>query len=68
MSKKNYDLMLFLICLWGIVSIAGIWAKAQNSQSYKNDRFDECLQAVNEAIPDPNEIQERSDFLRNCYE
>lgn len=31
-------------------------------------KFEECLQAVNEAIPDPNEIQERSDFLRNCYE
>jgi hypothetical protein len=68
MSKNRFNLIVFLICLWGVITIINIFLKAQDSQSYRNDRFDKCLDAVNQAVPDPNDLQGRSDFLRNCYE
>lgn len=31
-------------------------------------RIDTCITAVNQAIPDPNDTEERSEFLQNCYD
>jgi len=32
------------------------------------EQNDKCLQAMQEAIPDPNETEERSLLLKECYE
>ena len=31
-------------------------------------KLDNCIKYANVAIPDPNATQERSEFLKNCYE
>ena len=33
-----------------------------------DERFDECISLAQKYIPDPNETEERSKFIRECYE
>jgi len=33
-----------------------------------NKRFDNCITLAQEYIPDPNETEERSNFIKECYE
>jgi hypothetical protein len=34
----------------------------------KQHRWDNCVDSVNQAIPDPNATEERAEFLKTCYE
>lgn len=35
---------------------------------FQDQKFDECIGLANKYIPDPNDTEERSKFIKECYE
>lgn len=33
-----------------------------------DEKFEECINLVRVVVPDPNDTEERSKFIRECYE
>ena len=56
---------IFYTCL----VIAGIVILTSSTRGHKivDPRWDNCVEEMNQAIPDPND-DGRASFLKNCYE
>lgn len=60
----NY-VKLFLIAL--AIALVFFIGYVFDSQPVADAKYDACVEAMNEAIPDPND-EGRPNFLKNCYE
>lgn len=57
---------VFLAGVWVIVILMlGIFGARSQTEELHSQRYDSCIKAMQQAIPDPND-DSRASFLENC--
>lgn len=66
--NSDDKVVLKIVGVIAIIMIVGIFFEhIETMDEIGTARIDTCITAVNQAIPDPNETEERSAFLEACY-
>lgn len=68
MSLQKQQLIFGLSCICIFLGISLMTLPSKEEQTVQNLKYDNCVTEMTNAIPDPNDTQERSKFLKNCYE
>lgn len=67
MKYKHF--FILIIVLWvGAYLLIGAVEKGKQKQEALDLKYDNCVTEMQQAIPDPNETDQRSTFLQECYE
>lgn len=67
MEKVLWIWILFVVGFVGFI-FYGIATTDHDAQLVRDLKYSACVESMTEAIPDPNETEERAEFLKNCYE
>lgn len=61
---KNYEITFILL----IVFLYTIVLSTIFDKDIQDPKWDRCLDRVNQVAPDPNDTEERSLIMKQCYE
>lgn len=65
-NMKTTDVIIGIIIGFAIIGWFLVGAKAGESSADK--RFSDCITLAQSVVPDPNDTEARSNFIRQCYE
>lgn len=72
MNEKTLKWSISVIVIFWITFLLMNWAILRPSLSEKEEangiKLDNCIKYMQQAIPDPNDTEARSNFLKQCYE
>ncbi len=65
MNKEN--LVIGVLMFVFLVTLMASLISEFDGPTKKDEKWDRCMERVNQIAPDPNDTEERSQILKECY-